>query len=123
MDLCHTKNSQLAEGFQMYKGRIAQRDDTFKDETDLYALFAEQGASVSDISQGKVFDVVARVPGCRGKLRDVRRCFPQARLNDALRLSICDKDVPAWLPLPKHRWPKGWFGKYTCSVVGQVKNL
>ena len=49
-DLCHLKNVELATHLQNYKWRVVLLGDNVKDEDGYKALFAEQGASASQMA-------------------------------------------------------------------------
>ena len=84
MDICHLKNSELEPKFQKYKGRVVLRGDNVKDDSDFYAVFAEQGSSASQRTAGKVTDVISRLPGCAGQAADAISIVVQ---NSEVRMS------------------------------------
>ena len=47
MEICHLKNAELEAKHQKYKGRVVLRGDIVKDDSGSYAVFTEQGSSVS----------------------------------------------------------------------------
>ena len=49
--------------FKKYKGRVVFRGDQVTDDTGLYAVFTEQGASASQMAAAKFLDTIARMPG------------------------------------------------------------
>ena len=51
MDLCHLKNSELEKKFQKDKGRVVLRGDVVKDDSGSFAMFTEQGCSVSHLAR------------------------------------------------------------------------
>ena len=55
MDLCHLKNAELETKHQKYKGRVVLRGDIVKDDSGSYAVFTEQGSSIS-----------ITIDGCKG---------------------------------------------------------
>lgn len=67
--------------------------------------------------------MVARLPEYDGEISDAVRAFPQVPFSDVVRLGIMDKEIPTLITLPKHRWPKHWFGKYKQPVVRQLRNI
>ena len=67
MDICHWKNAELEAKHQKYKGRVALRGDFVKDDSGSYAVFTEQGSSASQMTAGKVMDIIFRLPGCTGQ--------------------------------------------------------
>ena len=64
VDISHLKNSELEPKFQKYKGRVVLRGDIVKGDSGSYAVFAEQGSSASQMTAGKVMDIISRLPGC-----------------------------------------------------------
>ena len=50
MDICHLKNAELETKHQKYKGRVVLRADIVKDDSESYAVFAEQGSSASQMT-------------------------------------------------------------------------
>ena len=83
------------------------RGDTAKDDS---AVFTEQGSSASQMTAGKIMDVIARLPGCDGQAADAVSAFTKVKLEDAPRLLKNPKsECPdVWLRLPRHKWPKSW---------------
>ena len=67
MDICHLKNAELETKHQKYKGRVVLRGDIVKDDLGSYAVFAEQGSSMT---AAKVMDIISRLPGCLGQAAD-----------------------------------------------------
>ena len=59
MDLCHRKNSELEPKFLKCKGRVVFRGDIVKDDLGSYAVFTEQGTSVSQMTAVKVMDIIS----------------------------------------------------------------
>ena len=100
MDICHLKNSELEPQFQKYNGRVVLRGDIVKDDSGSYTVFTEQGSSTSQVTAGKVMDVIARLPGCAGQATDAVSAYPQVTMEDA----------PSILP-------KSW------SKIGSVQTL
>ena len=100
------------------------RGDTAKDDS---AVFTEQGSSASQMTAGKIMDVIARLPGCDGQAADAVSAFTKVKLEDAPRLLKNPKsECPdVWLRLPRHKWPKSWaklqiplyFLNETCTVI------
>ena len=52
---------KLEAKHQKYKGRVALRADTVKDDTGSYAVFTEQGSSESQMTAAKVMDIICHV--------------------------------------------------------------
>ena len=67
MDICHLKNAELETEHQKYKGRVVLRGDIVKDDLGSYAVFTEQGSSMT---AAKVMDIISRLPGCLGQAAD-----------------------------------------------------
>ena len=107
LDICHLKNAELEEKHQKYKGRVALRGDIVKDDSGSYAVFTEQGSSASQMTAGKVMDVISRLPGCDGR----SICLHPGKNG---RCSQIDKKIPKsecpdiWIRLPRHKWPESW---------------
>ena len=57
-----------------------------KDDSGPYAVFAEQGSSVSQMTAAKVMDIIARPPGCAGQAADAVSVFTQVKVKDAPKL-------------------------------------
>ena len=70
MDICHLKNAELETKHQKYKGRVVLRGDIVKDDSGSYAVFTEQGSSVSQMTAAKIMDIMSRLPGCAGQAID-----------------------------------------------------
>ena len=83
MDLCHLKNLELESQFQKYKGRVALRGDIVKDDSGSYAVFTEQGSSVSQMTAAKVMVIVSRLPGCAGQAADAVSAYTPVKMGDA----------------------------------------
>ena len=81
-----------------------------KDDSRAYAVFTEQGSSVSQMTAANVMDVIARVPDCDGQSADAISAHTQLKLEHAPRLlKIPKSECPdIWIRLPRHRWPKSW---------------
>ena len=58
MDTCHLKNAELEANYQKYNRRAALRGDIVKDGSGSYAVFTEQGSSVSQITAAKIMDMI-----------------------------------------------------------------
>ena len=105
MDLCHLKNSELETKFQKYKGRVVLKSDIVKDDSGIYAVFTEQGASASHVTSAKVLDVIPRLPGCSGQASDAASAYTQVTMKDATELlHLSEEDDPKiWIRTPKAR--------------------
>ena len=62
------------------------RGDSVKEDSGAYAVFAEQGSSASQMTAGKIMDVIARVPNCDGQAADAVSAYTQVKLKGAARL-------------------------------------
>ena len=65
MDICHLKNAELDTKHQKYKGRVVHRGDVVKDDSGSYAVFTEQGLSVSQMTAAKVTDIIFKATWMR----------------------------------------------------------
>ena len=86
MDLCHLKKSELEPQHQKYKGRVVLLGDTVKDDSRSYAVFTGHGSSASQVTLGKVVDVVSRLPGCAGQAADTVSANTQVKMEDAPKI-------------------------------------
>ena len=59
MDICHLKNTDLETKHQKYKSRVVLRDDIVKDDSGSYAVFTEQGSSISQMTVAKIMDIIS----------------------------------------------------------------
>ena len=81
-----------------------------KDDSGSYAIFTEQGSSASQMTAGKVMDIISRLPGCAGQAVDAVSAYTQVKKEDASQLlKIPKSECPdIWIRLPRHKWPKSW---------------
>ena len=86
MDICHLKNAELEAKHQKYKGRVVLRGDIVKDDSGSYAVFTEQGSSVSQMTAAKIMDIISRLPGCDGQAADAVSAYTQVNMEDAHKL-------------------------------------
>ena len=109
MDLCHLKNAELEAKHQKYKGRVALRGDTVKDDSGSNAVFAEQG-SFSITNDGcKSHGYHFQIAWLRGtSSRHAVSAYTQVKMEDAPKLLKNPKsECPdIWIRPPKHKWPK-----------------
>ena len=111
MDICRLKNVELEAKHQKYKGRVVLRGDVVKDNSGSDAVFTEQGSSASQMTAGKVMDIISRLPGCAGQAADdAVSAFTQVKMEDAPKLlKIPKSECPdIWIRPPRHKWPKSW---------------
>ena len=94
--LCHIKNSQLAEKFWTYKGRVVFEGNYTTDQDRTWAVFSEQGTSASHLCAAKILDAIARMPGCSGEDSDAMGAYTQTELGG----------VETWVRIPRERWPQ-----------------
>ena len=108
MDIYHLKNAELEPKHQKYKGRVVLRGDIVKDDSGSYALFTEQGSSVSQMTAAKIMDIISRLPSCDGQAADAVSPFTQVKMDDAPKLlKIPESECPdIWIRLPRQKWPK-----------------
>ena len=88
MDICHLKNVELEAKRQKYKGRVVLRGDIVKDDSGSYAVFTEQGSSVSQMTAAKIMDIISRLPGCDGQAADAISAYTQIKMEDAHNRSV-----------------------------------
>ena len=69
-DIRHLKNAELETKHQKYKGRVVLRGDIVKDDSGSYAVFTEQGSSVSQMTAAKIMEIISRLLGCAGQATD-----------------------------------------------------
>ena len=86
IDICHLKNAELEANHQKYKGRVVLRGDIVKDNSASYAVFTEQGSSASQMTAGKIMDIISRLPGCDGQAADAVSAYTQEKTADAHNL-------------------------------------
>ena len=88
MDICHLKNAELEPKLQKCKGRVVLRGDIVKDDSGVvYAVFTEQGSSVSQMTAEKIMDVVARLPGCDGQAADAVSACTQVKIEECSKIA------------------------------------
>ena len=54
-----------------------------EDDSGSYAVFTEQGSSASQMTAGKVTDIISRLPECAGQAADAVSAYAQVRMEDA----------------------------------------
>ena len=110
MDVCLLNKADLEPKYQQYKGRVVLRDDMLKDDSGSYAAFTEQGSSASQMTVGKVMDVVAELPDCARQAADAASAYTQEKTRDASTLLKLPKsECPdIRIRLPRHKWPRSW---------------
>ena len=124
MDICHLKNAELETKHQKYKGRVVLGGGIVEDDSGSYAVYTEQGSSVSQMTAAKVMDIISRLPGCDGQAADAVSAYTQVKMEDAHKLlKIPKSDCPdIWIRLPRHKWPKSW-SSMEDPVVPPERNL
>ena len=109
MHLCHLENSDLENRFQKNRRRVMLRGDILKDDSGDYAVFTEQGASASHMTEGNVLDITSRLPEHSGHASDALGAYSQVKMKDAPELLQFSEDCPKiWITLPKARRPQNW---------------
>ena len=73
MDFRHWKHSELAKHLQTRKGRVG--GDSVKDGGESGAVFAEQGASASQVAVARFLDAISRPPAMAGEASDAVSAF------------------------------------------------
>ena len=103
-------DAELEPKHQIYKGRVVLRGDIVKDDSVAYSVSTEQGSSASQMTDAKVIDVIARLPGCAGHAADAVSAKTQVKMKDAPKLQKLPKsECPdIWIRLPRHKRPKSW---------------
>ena len=86
MDICHLKNAELEAKHQKYEGRVVLRGDIVKDGSGSYAVFTEQGSSVSQKTDARIMDIISRLLGCDGQAADAVSAYTQVKMEDAHKL-------------------------------------
>ena len=54
-----------------------------KDDSGSYAVFTEQGSSVSQMTAAKIMDIISRLPWCAGQAADAESSETQVKLEGA----------------------------------------
>ena len=123
MDICHLKN-ELEAKHQKYKGPVVLRGDIVKDDSGSYAVFTEQGSSVSQMTAAKIMDIISSLPGCGGQAADAISAYTQVKKEDAHKLlKIPKPECPdIRIRLPRYKWPKSW-SSMEDPVVPLERNL
>ena len=106
MDICHLKNAELEAKHQKYKGRVVLRGEIVKDDSGSYALFLEQGSSVSQTTAAKVRDITSRLSACAGQAADAVPAYTKVKMEDAPKLlKIPKSERPdIWIRLSRKSW-------------------
>ena len=106
MDICHLKNAESEPKRQ--KGRVVLRGDIVKDDSGACAVFTEEGSSTSQMTEAKVVDVIARLPGCAGQGADAASACTQVKKEGGPRLLKVSKSgcPDIWIRLPRHKRPR-----------------
>ena len=119
-----SENAELEAKHQKYKGRVVLRGDIVKDDSGSYAVFTEQGSSASQMTAGKIMDIISRLRGCEGQAADAVSAYTQVKMEDAHKLlKIPKSECPdIWIRLPRHKWPKSW-SSMEDPVVPLERNL
>ena len=82
----------------------------WKNDSDSYAPFTEQGSSASPLTAAEVVDVIASLPGCAGQAADAVSAYTQVKMEDVPKLlKIPTSECPdIWIRPTRHKWPKSW---------------
>ena len=65
MDIRHLINAELESKHQKYQGRVVLRGFIVKEDSGSYAVFTEQGSSVSQMTAAKIMETMSRLLGLR----------------------------------------------------------
>ena len=106
MDLCHLKNSELKQKFQIFQGRVVLRGDVAKDDSSSTAVFTEQGSPRPQKFRSLLPDSL----DAQDKQAPQYQRTPKVKMEDApTLLKLCKSECPdTWKRLPRHNWPKTW---------------
>ena len=109
MDLCHSKNAELAKHLQEYKRQPVLRGDNVKDEGGYRAVFTEQGASVSQMAAATFLDAMSKLLGMAGETSDAISAYTQVTMTEAPRLLRMPKEEcpEMWIRIPPRQIPTG----------------
>ena len=127
MDLCHLMNSELEPQFRKHNGRVVLRGDIVKDDSGSYAVFAEQGSSVSqsDGREIKATRMRRTSSGCSICLHPGQngRCIifiedPKIRMSSYLDTS--SKSQMAWIMVQYGRSSRSSWTKSVRSSFGRT---
>ena len=58
-----------------------------KDDSGYDAAVTEQNSSASQMTAGKVMDIISRLPGCEGQAADAVSAYTQVKLEVALKIT------------------------------------
>ena len=110
MDLCHSKNAELAKHLQEYKRQPVLRRDNVKDEGRYRAVFTEQGVSVSQMAAAKFLDAMSKLLGMAGETSDAISAYTRVKMTEAPRLLRMPKEEcpEMWIRIPPRQIPTGW---------------
>ena len=88
---------------QKYRGRVVLRGDIVKDDSVSYAVFTEQGSSVSQMITAKVMDIISRLLGCAGQAADAVSVFTKVKFEDdpTLMKILKFECLDIWICLPR----------------------
>ena len=59
------------------------RGDIVQDNSGSYAVFTEQGSSASQMTAGKIMDIITRLRGCDGQVAEAVSAYTQVKMEDA----------------------------------------
>ena len=91
MDPCHLKNAELATHLPDYKERVVFLEDTVKDEEGYRAVFAEPGASASQMAAAIFLDSISKLLGMAGETSDAIAAYTQVKMT----LRMLNKECPS----------------------------
>ena len=79
MYICHLKNGELETKHQNNKSRVVLRGDFAEEDSGSYAVFTEQGCSVSQMTAAKIMDIISRSPECDAQAADAVSAYAQVK--------------------------------------------
>ena len=86
IDICHVKNAELEAKHQIYKRRVAPRNDIVKYDFGFYVVFPEPRSSASQMTATKVMDIMSILPRCAGEATDVVSVYTVVDKEDASKI-------------------------------------
>jgi len=114
-EACYEKGSELSadDPRRKYKGRTVFQGNNVRDQDSDHTLFAELGSSPACMEAAKLLDAFETQPGFSKAQADAIQAYIQATFTG----------VPAWLPLPRNRWPEHWSKEFWQPMVPLVLAL
>ena len=100
--ICGLRGSELPPSppLRKYKGRFVFQGNNVRAECSRPAIFEELSPSPATLEASKAVDAFGLLPGNDIQQRDAEQAYVQSKLGG----------TPAWVRLPKDRWPVSWAG-------------